>query len=223
MKRNLSFLPLLLLFSMMVSSLTLGAQELYLVYLHTNPNRVTLPECDVNALQEGHLNNIQRLYDEGQLILAGPFDSGGGIFVLKTKSYQEAQELLKTDPAIAANRYIVETMPLGVQKGMICSLEEPYEMIPFNLIEYRPVDGNEEGIPYLDQMDHAKKDVVVFSAAISQEDDRIGYITILPMEADAESYARETPVVKKGTHSYEVLKWWSTDKTFCTDENKKIN
>ncbi|MEE4257911.1 MAG: YciI family protein [Bacteroidales bacterium] len=223
MKKKLSLLPLLLLFSIMLSSFTLGAQELYLVYLHTNPNRVTLPECDVNALQEGHLNNIQRLYDEGNLILAGPFDEGGGIFVLKTKSYQEALELLKTDPAIAANRYIVETMPLGIQKGMICSQDEPYEMIPFNFIEYRPVDGSEAGIPYLDQMDYAKKEVVVFSAAISQEDDRIGYITILPMEADAESYAREAPVVKKGTHSYEVLKWWSTDKTFCTDENKKIN
>ena len=96
-------------------------------------------------------------------------------------------------------------------------------MISFNFIEYRPVDGNEASIPYLDQMDHSKKDVVIFSAAISQEDDRIGYITILPMEVDAESYAREAPVVKQGTHTYEVLKWWSTDQAFCTDENKKIN
>ena len=222
MKKILFILPIMLI-SIMLSSLTLGAQELYLVYLHTNPNRVTLPECDINALQEGHLNNIQRLYNEGKLILAGPFDSGGGIFILKTKSYEEALELLKTDPAIAANRYNVETMPLGVQKGMICSQEEPFEMIAFNFIEYRPVDGSEASIPYLDQMEHAKKDIVVFSAAISQEDDRIGYITILPLDADAESYAKEAPIVKKGTHSFKVLKWWSTDQTFCTDENKKIN
>jgi len=223
MKKNTFLLAFILLITMLFSGFTSGAQELYLVYLHSNPNRVKLPECDANALQEGHMNNIERLYEEGKLILAGPFDGGGGLFVLKTKSYEEALELLKTDPAIAANRFNVETMPLGIQKGMICEQEEPYEMIQFNFIEYRPVDGAEESIPYLDQMDHAKKEIVVFSAAISQEDDRIGYITILPLDADAESYAEQAPVVVSGTHTFEVKKWWSTDQTFCTDENKKLN
>jgi hypothetical protein len=117
----------------------------------------------------------------------------------------------------------VETLPLGIQKGMICAQEEPYEMIQLNFIEYEPAENSEASIPYLDQMDHAKKDEVIFSAAISYEDDRIGYIAILPFDADAEAYASEAPVVKKGTHTYKVRAWWSTDETFCTDESKKIN
>jgi uncharacterized protein YciI len=213
-----SLTVLMLLLSSMIYS-----QELYLVFLNSNPDRLKLPECDVNALQQGHMDNIGKLYDEGKLLLAGPFDGGGGVFVLKAKSYEEAKEYLKTDPAIAADRFIVETLPLGIQKGMICAQEEPYEMIQFNFIEYTPVDGSEKSIPYLDQMDHAKKDEVIFSAAISHEDHRIGYIAILPFEADADAYAGEAPIVQQGTHSYKVRPWWSTDETFCTDESKKIN
>ena len=216
-------IPSVITLILLLLSTVIYSQELYLVFLNSNPDRLKLPECDENALQQAHLDNIEKLYDEGKLLLAGPFDGGGGVFVLKAASYKAAQGYLDTDPAIAADRFLVETFPLGIQKGMICAQEEPYEMIQFNFIEYFPLDGNEKSIPYVNQMDYAKKDEVLFSAAISYEDDRIGYIAILPLAEDAETYANNAPVIVKGTHTHKLRLWWSTDETFCTDENKKIN
>ena len=96
-------------------------------------------------------------------------------------------------------------------------------MIQLNFIEFQPAENYNAGITYLDQLDYAKKDIVLFSAAISYEDDRIGYIAILPFESDTDAYAGQAPVVQKGTHTYTIRGWWTTDQTFCPDESKKIN
>jgi uncharacterized protein YciI len=59
-----------------------------------------------DSLFIGHLENIGRLADAGKLVIAGPLgkneNSYRGIFVLNVKTLVEAQELLKTDPAIKA-------------------------------------------------------------------------------------------------------------------------
>lgn len=53
----------------------------------------------------GHMDNINRLVEEGKLIVAGPLSKNEnnyrGIFILNVKSIAEAEELLKTDPAIS--------------------------------------------------------------------------------------------------------------------------
>lgn len=52
----------------------------------------------------GHMKNIKNMVEQGKLIVAGPMDTNEksyrGIFVLDVKTIEEAQELLKTDPAI---------------------------------------------------------------------------------------------------------------------------
>jgi uncharacterized protein YciI len=63
-------------------------------------------------IQAGHLANIQRLYLEGKVKVAGPFGEQGdsmtsewlGLFIFDCGSKEEVETLLKTDPAIAAGR-----------------------------------------------------------------------------------------------------------------------
>ena len=58
-------------------------------------------------IQEGHMANINRLYNEGKLKVAGPFGDEGdwrGIFIFDCETKDEVEKLLKTDPAIAAGR-----------------------------------------------------------------------------------------------------------------------
>jgi len=66
-------------------------------------------------LMRGHLDNISRLADEGKLVVAGPFGKNDldyrGLFILATPSIDEAGEMLKSDPAIAAGVFDVEVIP----------------------------------------------------------------------------------------------------------------
>jgi len=72
-------------------------------------------------IQEEHLANINRLYKEGKLKVAGPFGDDGewrGIFIFDVGDKQEVEQLLKTDPAIKSGRLNYEihpwyTMPTG--------------------------------------------------------------------------------------------------------------
>jgi hypothetical protein len=43
-----------------------------------------------------------RRFDEGALLLGGPFDDGGGIAVIEAADEMAAENLLEADPAVAA-------------------------------------------------------------------------------------------------------------------------
>jgi uncharacterized protein YciI len=58
-------------------------------------------------IQEGHMANMKRLADAGKLVAGGPFAEDielRGIFVFKTATLDEANELTNTDPAVQAGR-----------------------------------------------------------------------------------------------------------------------
>lgn len=81
-----------------------GMKTYVLVILKTGPNKVEAgPERD--KLFSGHMANINKLADEGKLVIAGPMAEENekhyeGIFILNVKTIDEAKELLKGDPAI---------------------------------------------------------------------------------------------------------------------------
>jgi uncharacterized protein YciI len=73
-------------------------------------------------LQEGHMANINRLAQEGKLVLAGPFQGDGdrrGVFIFKVRTLAEAQALTDTDPAVAAGRLKIELHRWSVPEGML--------------------------------------------------------------------------------------------------------
>lgn len=90
-----------------------GMRRYVMVLLKSGDNRAHDPER-VAELQRGHLDNMQRLAEEGVLVLAGPFLDGGdrrGIFVFAVDSVEEAKELTASDPAIEAGRLAAEYWP----------------------------------------------------------------------------------------------------------------
>lgn len=81
-----------------------GMKSYILVMLKTGTNKTT-DTALINESFRGHLNNINKLVDQGKLIVAGPLGKNEnnyrGIFILNNvKTFEEANELLKTDPAI---------------------------------------------------------------------------------------------------------------------------
>jgi uncharacterized protein YciI len=81
-----------------------GMKSYFLVILKTGTNATTDKEL-INESFRGHLDNINRLFDEGKLIVAGPLGKNEnnyrGIFILNNiKTIDDAKEILQTDPAI---------------------------------------------------------------------------------------------------------------------------
>lgn len=74
------------------------------------------------ALQKGHMDNIQRLADMKKLVVAGPFGDNGklrGLFVFKVNSIDEARSLAATDPAVQAGRLALQIHPWTVPEGIL--------------------------------------------------------------------------------------------------------
>jgi uncharacterized protein YciI len=91
-----------------------GMKMYSLVILKTGPNQVT--DKDTSAvLMRGHLDNITRLAEGNMLTVAGPFGENDleyrGLFILNVATSEEAEELLSTDPAIAAGVFETEIIP----------------------------------------------------------------------------------------------------------------
>jgi uncharacterized protein YciI len=102
------------------------------VFLNSKPDKEKISAEDEEALQKAHRANINRLVEEGKMIVAGPFDGGGGIFILTTGKVSEAQSWLATDPAVRANRWDIDLYPTLFLQGGACLAKEPYEMVSYN-------------------------------------------------------------------------------------------
>ena len=87
-----------------------GMKSYVIAFLKTGPNRSSDPEVR-KKLQQGHMNNIIRLAESGELLMAGPFiDTGSlrGIYIFDVRTIEEARKLTETDPAIQAGSLIME-------------------------------------------------------------------------------------------------------------------
>lgn len=90
-----------------------GMHRYVIALLRAGPQR-DQDEAAVEALQRAHLQNIERLAQEGKLVLAGPFMDDGdlrGIYVFDVATVQEARALTETDPAIREGRLVMELHP----------------------------------------------------------------------------------------------------------------
>jgi uncharacterized protein YciI len=100
---------------------------LYYVYLLKKGSTWTPdPTPELDALQEAHVANMQRLRDEGKLVLNGPlldsFQLSGeirGIGVLKAASMAEAESWIATDPMVQIGRLVFELHAWMVPEGVL--------------------------------------------------------------------------------------------------------
>ena len=75
--------------------------------------------------QEAHQANIQRLFEMGFLPLSGPISDGGdvrGIFVYRTESIEEAQQLVDEDPHVKSGQLVVELFTLYLTKEKLAKI-----------------------------------------------------------------------------------------------------
>jgi uncharacterized protein YciI len=88
-------------------------RKYYFVMLTRGQNR-SHDSATAAKIQSGHIDNINRLYNEGKIKVAGPFGDNGnwrGIFIFDCATQEEVESLLKTDPAISSGRLAYEVHP----------------------------------------------------------------------------------------------------------------
>ena len=189
------------------------------VFLNTNPNKEALPKAKVDSLQKGHLANIQRLASEGKLLVAGPFDGGGGIFIMNKTSTKAAENWIRTDPAIAANRYRIEILPWTPRVGGACLIDTDAEFITYTYVRYNTyiTKFNVQDAPrhfkahddYLEEIIAAGN--VVSEGVFANSD---GGVMILKGEVDDEVIMND-PAVQNGIIQPEIKKIWVGKGSFC--------
>jgi uncharacterized protein YciI len=119
--------PWLVIAIFMISCITLAAQQRTLADQHPENqvrkywfvmllkgNNRTQDSATAAKIQEDHLANIHKLYEEGKLKVAGPFGDDGnwlGIFIFDCASKENAEKLLQTDPAIISGRLTYDIRP----------------------------------------------------------------------------------------------------------------
>lgn len=88
----------------------------YVIVMLTPGSAKIEDKAKMGELMKGHLANIQKLADEGKIVVAGPFfeknkQNFRGMFIFDTKSKEEAEQWVKTDPAVQANVFGYEILP----------------------------------------------------------------------------------------------------------------
>jgi uncharacterized protein YciI len=81
-----------------------GMKMYALVMLRSGP-RQDLSKAESDRAFEGHMANISRLAERGDLVFAGPLEKNEryrGIFIFNVKTKEAAEALMATDPAVAA-------------------------------------------------------------------------------------------------------------------------
>ncbi|TAJ54099.1 MAG: hypothetical protein EPO58_09590 [Chitinophagaceae bacterium] len=90
-----------------------GMKQYVMAFLRKGPADIT-DKTQRSELLKGHMQNIGRLAEAGQLVLAGPMTANTGvegIYVFNVTTVAEAEALSLTDPAVKAGLFAMEYHP----------------------------------------------------------------------------------------------------------------
>lgn len=203
MKKHITLLVFILIYSVASAQ----NKSYTFVFLNNKPDKEVLSKEKADSIMQGHMNNIGRLAKEGKLLAAGPFEGGGGIFILNTTSVDEANQWLATDPGVKAKRWNIEVLPYTVSTGSICPVGEEYEMVSYNFIRFTP---EAESVKWGDE---SLKKLKIENALLHSGIFGKNQGGIIVMKADG--IVDLTPAVKDAQVKVETKKLYIAKGSFC--------
>lgn len=90
-----------------------GMKQFIMAFLKSGKNVIS-DKAEKDRLQSEHMKNINKMAEDGKLVIAGPFmdnQSIKGIYIFDVRTLEEARELTSTDPAIIAGVLEMELHP----------------------------------------------------------------------------------------------------------------
>jgi uncharacterized protein YciI len=181
-----------------------------------------LPKEELDKLMAGHLANIQRLVREGKLLVAGPFDGGGGIFIFNNSSSDTVKQWLSTDPGIQANRWRLELFPYIPRVGSVCVVKPDVEMVTYTFIRYTSTitkfNVQKAGETFKKHDDYLKQ--IIKTGNVITEGifpNRDGGILVMKGDVDR-ALIEADPSMEDAVFSIDIKKLWVGKGSFCEDE-----
>ncbi|MEQ9412517.1 MAG: hypothetical protein RIF39_01730 [Cyclobacteriaceae bacterium] len=192
------------------------------VFLNTRNDKPELSKAEVDEIMKGHLANIQRLATEGKLLVAGPFDGGGGIFIFKGNSSDSVKQWMSTDPGIIADRWKLELFPYIPRVGSVCSVDSKAEMVTYTFIRYistiTKFNVQKAGETFKKLDDYLKK--IVKTGNVITEGifpNRDGGILVMKGEVDP-ALIEADPSMSDTVFTVEFKKLWVGKGSFCESD-----
>ena len=136
-------------------------------------------------------------------------------------SIEQANEIISTDPAIAANRYIIEIFPFSIRINDLCGAKKPYEMVTYQFVRLSA------DLTYFGDLDQMIHDNRIFMAELANNNDFVitqgvfdeynsGVLILdVPTSEEAVEIIKQHPAVQAGQLTYEVKPLWIAKGTFC--------
>ncbi len=90
-----------------------GMKQFVMAFLKSGQNILT-DKAEKDRIQSEHMKNINKMAEDGKLVIAGPFmdkQSIRGIYIFDVRTIEEALELTSTDPAVKAGVLEMELHP----------------------------------------------------------------------------------------------------------------
>jgi uncharacterized protein YciI len=213
---------MLLIFVLAVHLVTFSQQKSYtVVFLNKKADAKKIDQETQSKLMEGHMANINRLAEEGKLLAGGPFEGGGGLFVLNTTSTEEAEDWVNSDPAVRAKRWDVELLPFTPRIGSICPVSEPYQMVSYTLFRFDAVGEKFTASNYpaiIRQHDEYLKQTVETADIVTEAvfGSNEGGVLILKGDFPPDTFAND-PGVQQGLLHVQRKKLFIARTSFCEE------
>ena len=211
-------LILTIAFALAVFSLAYS-QEYTIVFLNKNPDAGEMSKAEVDKIMEGHSAIRERLAKEGKLLAAGPFEGGGGIYIMKTTSTEEARQWIAEDPGIKSGRWNVEILPYKPRQGGVCPVGENYTMTNYTFVRFDAIVTKTTAHNFADiirQHDDYLKQIgqsgnVITEAVFGERD---GGILIMKGEVPHELFDAD-PAVQQGLIQFGIKNFYTAKGAFC--------
>lgn len=201
--------------------LTLTGQDkdYMIVFLNKKSDLPKLSPEESKRLSDGHFANINRLASEKKLLAAGPFDGGGGIFVLNTTRTEDVLEWIGPDPGIKAERWDVEILNYRPRVGGICQQGDDAQMVEYTFVRYDVLISKYSASDYpriLKEHNDYLATVAQGSEVVTEVSfgEREGGILVLRVEPAAGLLTND-PGIQKGLVEANVKKLYIAKGSFC--------
>lgn len=199
-----------------------GGAKYVFVWLKTGPESANKTAAERKPIFEGHMANINRLADEGKLVIAGPFDkprdpAWRGIFVMNVPTEKEARALVATDPGVISGVFVMDLRPMTAPESLRDVPRLDKELNAENNEPAKPgaPPGNMRKFALVTAADVARVEKAVAGAALGNKVIWRGTFTganpggVLVLDStDAEDIRARLAPHDPGEHTCDG--WWST-------------